>query len=465
MHAKRSTFCGSSLVLVAAAVGFACSESEPSQRSGVESSGGAANNDTTDSGSGAGGSSGSGPLRRCDWARGYAAETLGGQGGEIVRVTSLKVGGEGSLYHALSTPGPKTIVFEVGGVIDLQRATLSINSPYVTIAGQTAPSPGITLIKGGLRVATHDVVVQHIAIRPGEAGQAKQSGWEPDALSTTNGAYNIVVDHVSTTWGVDENLSAAGDRFMGSTTDEWRASTTHNVTFSHNLVAEALYDSTHAEGPHSKGSLMHDNVTGALVYASMYVSNVERNPLFKGGARGVVANNLVINPMLRAMRYNLSDTEWAGHAFELGQMSIVGNDVRYGLDTESDVPLLSVTGAGEVEVYLKDNLAVDLEGAGIPEIGGTTDLALEQNEPPTWPDDFEAMPASEVEAYVVDNVGSRPWDRDPIDERIILDALDGKAAVIDSEQEVGGYPDRPATEAPFDPDEWDLDCMERLEMP
>jgi hypothetical protein len=73
------------------------------------------------------------------------------------------------------------------------------------------------------------------------------------------------------------------------------------------------------------------------------------------------------------------------------------------------------------------------------------------------------MSSDEVEPYVVANVGSRPWDRDPIDARIIEDALAGDAAVIDSEAEVEGYPERDATEEAFDPDAWDLDCMERLE--
>src|SRR5690606_6457464 len=400
-------------------------------------------------------------VRRCEWARGFAQETLGGRGGKIVRVTTLATGGEGSLYAALQETGPRIIVFEVGGVIDLQKATLPVSSPYVTVAGQTAPSPGITLIRGGIKLSTHDVVIQHIAIRPGEAGAEKGSGWEPDALTSDSGSYNIVVDHVSATWGVDENLSASGDRFQGANADEWRENTTHNVTFSHNLVAEALYDSTHSKGPHSKGSLMHDNVTGAFIFGSMYVSNAERNPLFKGGARGVVANNLVINPMLRAMRYNLMDTEWEGHPYETGQMTIVGNDVRYGNDTVAGLPLPSITGQGQVEVYFDDNLAVDLAGENIPLIGGEVDLALSQDEPPVWPPGFEALPASDVEEYVVSNAGSRPWDRDPIDVRIIEQALLGNAAVIDSEEEVEGYPERTPTQEAFNPDDWDLECVER----
>ncbi len=69
--------------------------------------------------------------------------------------------------EAVAAKGPRIIVFEVGGVIDLDKQTLTIKEPFLTIAGQTAPSPGITLIRGGIDVATHDVVMQHIRVRPG----------------------------------------------------------------------------------------------------------------------------------------------------------------------------------------------------------------------------------------------------------------------------------------------------------
>ena len=94
---------------------------------------------------------------RCGWARGWAAETVGGRGGRVVRVTSLAATGPGSLAEALAASGPRIVVFEVGGVVDLAGATLKVSEPFVTVAGQTAPSPGITLIRGALSVAAHDV--------------------------------------------------------------------------------------------------------------------------------------------------------------------------------------------------------------------------------------------------------------------------------------------------------------------
>lgn len=150
-------------------------------------------------------------------AQGWAAKTPGGRGGEIIRVTNLNAEGPGSFRAAVEARGPRIVVFEVGGVIDMGGKTLTIREPFLTIAGQTAPSPGVTLIRGGVDLATHDVVVQHIRVRPGDAGFARKSGRDFDSISTQGISYNIIVDHCSLTWGTDENLSASGPRFVGET--------------------------------------------------------------------------------------------------------------------------------------------------------------------------------------------------------------------------------------------------------
>jgi hypothetical protein len=105
--------------------------------------------------------------------RGFTG-TRGGQGGTILRVTTLAPSGAGSLAQALRQADPRIVVFEVGGVIDLGGETLKITEPFLSVAGQTAPSPGIKLIRGSLVIATHDVILQHLRIRPGEAARAKK---------------------------------------------------------------------------------------------------------------------------------------------------------------------------------------------------------------------------------------------------------------------------------------------------
>lgn len=391
-------------------------------------------------------------------ALGWAASTPGGRGGQIIRVTNLNGDGPGSLRAAIEASGPRIVVFEVGGVIDLDRRTLVVREPFLTIAGQTAPSPGITLIRGGMDIASHDIIIQHMRIRPGSAGQPRGSGWDEDSIST-QAAYNVIVDHCSLTWGTDENLSASGPRFTGSTPDEWRMGTSRRITFSHNIIAEGLADSSHSKFEHSKGSLIHDNITDILIYGNLYAHNLERSPLFKGGVRGAIVNNFIYDPGARAVHYNLMAQEWGAQPFQVGQMSAVGNVFRAGPSTAEDIAFLMIGGDGDLEYFGRDNVAVDRIGRPLPMMGRyTTSRAriIQVRRPPVWPEGLAAMPAQDVERYVLANAGARPWDRDAHDVRVLANAAEGRGEIIDNEMEVGGYPTARETRRPFNPDDWNL---------
>jgi hypothetical protein len=399
-------------------------------------------------------------------ALGWAAQTPGGRGGRIFRVTNLNSEGPGSLREAIEAEGPRIVVFEVGGVINLDRKTLKISNPFITIAGQTAPSPGITLIRGGIDVGGHDVIIQHIRVRPGSAEQGWMSGWDEDSIST-QAAYNVIVDHCSLEWGTDENLSASGPRFTGSTPEEWRAGTSHSITFSNNLIAESLAYSTHAKGEHSKGSLIHDNVTGLLIVGNLYAHNYERSPLFKGGVHGVIVNNLIYNPGPRALHYNLAPEEWLNHPYEVGKMTAIGNVLRAGPSTPTDrLAFLMIGGAGDLEYYGRDNIAVDQVGDPIRMFGRYTTAPariIETRRPPVWWEGLTPIPAEQVQVSVLSQAGARPWDRDMRDVLLVAEVAEGRGEIIDHEREVGGYPPiREATRKPFNPDDWDLRFMTPL---
>jgi pectate lyase len=403
----------------------------------------------------------SGPLA-FPGALGWAAQTAGGRGGEIIRVTNLNAEGPGSFRAAAEAKGKRIIVFEVGGVIDLGAKTLVIREPYLTIAGQTAPSPGISLIRGGIDLATHDVVVQHIRVRPGAAGGAYRKGPDFDSISTQGGAYNVIVDHCSLTWGTDENLSASGNRFTGPTVEDWRVGASHNITFSSNIIGESLAVAVHAKGEHSKGSLIHDNATGILIVGNLYAHNMERNPLFKGGVHGTVVNNLIYNPGWKALHYNLMANEWAGYKPVNGQMTAVGNVLRGGFDTAPGLPFLMIGGVGDLDYYGADNIMVDKWGEKLPELGayeaGSAKI-VRHGKPLDWPAGLKPMPAIEVEAHVLTTVGARPWDRDAHDVRLLADVAESRGEIIDNESEVGGYPEQPPTKRVFDASKWNLDDM------
>jgi len=391
--------------------------------------------------------------------RGWA-DTKGGAGGRIVRVTNLNASGEGSFAAAVAETGPRIVVFEVGGVIDLQGASIRIKEPHLTIAGQTAPDPGITFIRGEFGVATHDVIVQHIAVRPGESGRAKKSGWEADGLSTS-AADNVIVDHCSFSWATDENLSASGPRFNGATVEDWRQATSRRITFSHNIVAEGLRDSTHKKGEHSKGSLVHDNANRVLFFGNLYNANHERNPLIKGGAQVAVVNNLIHDFGAKAIHYNLIAHEWGVHAPQPGTVTLVGNVARGGADTLPGVPLFSLGGAGDVNLYLQDNLAVDANGQPLPQTGSYTvsGARIVKAAAPYLPPDLKPLPAARLETAIYMSAGMRPWARDPVDFKIISDVAEGRGHIVDSEAQSSGYPAHAPTRRAFDPAAWNLADM------
>jgi hypothetical protein len=395
---------------------------------------------------------------------GWEAVTRGGAGGRIIRVTTLAADGPGSLRAALNETGPRIVVFEVGGVIDLGRSTIALANPFVTIAGQTAPSPGITLIRGGMDIRAHDVIVQHIRIRPGDVGEARGGGWGEDAISTV-GASGVIVDHCTLTWATDENLSASGPRFTGDTPDAWRVGTSHRILFSHNIIAEGLADSAHPKFEHSKGSLIHDNVSEILIFANLYAHNVERSPLFKGGVHGAIVNNFIYDPGHRAIHYNLQGLEWGEQGYQRGEMTVVGNVMRAGNSTDPGLPMIMLGGDGDLALHERGNIAVDRWGDPAPIFGRYTTgpARIVRLSTPTIPLlGLTPLLANHVEAYVLGNAGARPWDRDAHDVRVLANAAEGRGEIIDSQDEVGGYPHLPEARRAFDPALWNLETMEPL---
>jgi hypothetical protein len=393
-------------------------------------------------------------------AQGAAAHTPGGRGGKILRVTTLAASGPGSLLAALETDGPRIVVFEVGGVIDFAQHEIKITKPFLTVAGQTAPSPGVTLIRTGIDVSTHDVVLQHIRVRTGSADAPKRGGWEPDAFSSI-AAHDVIVDHCSMSWAIDENLSASGPRFTGKTPQEWRRGTSYRVTFSNNIISEGLKYSTHSKGEHSKGSLIHDNASDILIVGNLYANNYERNPLFKGGVRGMVINNLIYNPGPRAVHYNLIAEEWRNQPYQVGQMALVGNVLRGGPSTPAGLALFMLGGSGDIELYEDDNIAVDWVGRALEKFGRYTNSSarIVPMARPTLPLNVKLLPAAQVQDAVIREVGARPWDRDPIDARIVADTIEGRGEIIDDQAQVGGYPQYKETRQAFKESDWDLRYM------
>lgn len=164
-------------------------------------------------------------------AEGHGCYTTGGRGGKVYHVTSLEDdGSRGTLRWALNQNGPKTIVFDVAGTIRLKSA-LRTNKDDLTIAGQTSPG-GICLADYGFSINSNNVIIRFIRFRPGEA-----SGEEPDGLGGSD-RRDIMIDHCSISWSVDECLSVYG---MVNSTVQWC------------VASEALRKATHVKGSHGYG--------------------------------------------------------------------------------------------------------------------------------------------------------------------------------------------------------------------
>ena len=396
-------------------------------------------------------------------AVGWAAHTPGGRGGAILRVTTLAESGPGSLRAAIETAGPRIVVFEVGGVIDLAKTRLAMTEPFLTIAGQTAPAPGITLIRGGIVVSTHDVVVRHIAVRTGCGRNAAHGRLGHRHLLDPGRRARRDRRPLLASPGPPTRTCRPPARASRATTPRRGAQrTSHRITFSNNLIAEGLADSSHGKGEHSKGTLIHDNASDILIIGNLYAHNYERSPLFKGGARGMVVNNLIYNPGPRAVHYNLIAEEWVEHPYEVGQLALIGNVLRAGPSTPPDLAFFMLGGSGDLELYRADNLAVDRIGQPLPQLGFyTTGRArlIELEQRPALPPGVVPLAAIDVQDAVIREAGARPWDRDPIDRRIVADTIEGRGRIIDDQSEVGGYPLRPETRRAFVPAEWNLDDM------
>jgi hypothetical protein len=389
-------------------------------------------------------------------------QTVGGRGGRILKVTTLAASGPGSLAEAIAASGPRIVVFEVGGVIDMAGQPLKVTQPFLTIAGQTAPDPGVHILKAETTIATHDVVIQHLSFRPGEFGRPKKGGGDQDGISTLGGAHDVIVDHCSFSWATDENLSASGPRFEGKTADDWRRATSHRITYSHNLIYEGLGNSVHVKGEHSKGSLIHDNTSGVLLYGNVYASNRQRNALFKGGAQGAMVNNYIFNPGDRAVHYNLLANEWAGQPYQTGRLTLVGNALRHGPSTQAGTAFFTMLGQGDLELHMADNLAHDAQGGPVPLLGtsAATTGKLIVAAKPELPEGLAVRPADTLARELPPLVGARPWARDPIDARLLADMAQGKGKLIDSEVENAfGYPRHAPTHRAFKAEDWNLDDM------
>jgi len=359
-------------------------------------------------------------------AEGFGTQTVAGRGGQVIKVTNLNSSGTGSLKAAVETSGPRIVVFEVSGTIEV-NGYLSIKNPYITIAGQTAPSPGITLKGATLAVRTHDVLIQHLRVRVGDEG-----GVDPlnrDALSIgieSPAVYNVVVDHCSLSWAIDETI-------------EMWYSGQHDITISNCIISEALYDSLHPKGPHSAGVIAGPEISNVSILDNLFANNYFRNPYIRSESI-VVSNNFIYNAGLWGGA-DIEDLENPIEASIVGNVVIPGADSGSYVDYALSLKTMAHAGSGSY-VYASDNECVNRTSdpwSCVDDRNGYRSL-VEVKSAPVWPSGYSTMASSQVKEYVLNNAGARPSDRDSVDIRVVKGAEDGTGRRIDSQYDVGGWP-------------------------
>ncbi|MGB8226053.1 MAG: hypothetical protein WCE45_04165 [Sedimentisphaerales bacterium] len=406
-------------------------------------------------------------------AEGYGKNTVGGRGGVVYEVNNLNDSGYGSLRAAVQASGPRTVVFRVSGTIVLDSA-LNIKNPYITIAGQTAPGDGICIRRYPLVIDADQVIIRYLRVRLGD-----ESGLKYDAVSGKF-AKNIIIDHVSASWSVDETMSIYHCT---------------NITVQWCLVAESLFNSKHPKGPHGYGGIWGANYS--TYHHNLLAHHTSRNPRFASGCGYVDYRNNVIynwggNSAYGGEAHQVNDRRVP--PIEFSNVNMVANYYKSGPATGSSLksrivnPTYRDVKTDYGKFYVADNYIVgnatvtaDNWNGGVNPQGGTGDIPLVKLTSP-WPAmAINQQTAQEAYSSVLDNAGCS-LVRDSVDTRIITEVTNGtatyegstykqdntvpdkskKTGIIDSQTDVGGWPELKSTTVPTDtdhdgmPDDWEI---------
>lgn len=215
-------------------------------------------------------------------AEGGGMYSFGGRGGSVWVVTNLNDRGPGSFREALEAGGPRIVVFNVAGIIRLQER-IRIRAPYITISGATAPGDGVCIAGDTVEIDTHDVVVRHMRFRRG----ATWVGDRNDSLGG-NPIGNVIIDHVSASWGLDENMSMYRHMYQPPSGGKELKLPTVNITIQHSIFSEALNRYHHAFGSTIGGY-------NATFHHNLWACNTGRNPSVGMIYDFTFANNVIFN--------------------------------------------------------------------------------------------------------------------------------------------------------------------------
>lgn len=380
----------------------------------------------------------------------YATGARGHESPEIYVVTNLNDSGPGSFRDAVSRPG-RFVVFAVGGIINLQsRIVVPANT---TIAGQTAPGDGVVFYGRGFSFSgSNNTIARYLRIR---CGWLAGAGRNEDAVGIANGD-NMIFDHLSVAWGIDEVFSMNG-------------SAINNITLQNSIIAQGVHRHNH-----SAGGLMEPGGPLSII-RNLYISNKTRNPKVKGINEFV--NNVVYNFGNEGNAYGHTvsgDGYIMGGSAGISEVNIVNNYFIAGPHTPAKNTPFS-RGTATFSLYASGNFWDDdkdgvLNGSAVPpNLTGYPGVEMTnfQSRPYDYPYTSSAMGTRKAFDWVVQHVGANYPKRDELDELLVgeVSSLGTEAVYVYTEADVplanGGLGEVQGGEAPTDsdgdgiPDAWE----------
>jgi len=404
-------------------------------------------------------------------AEGYGKYSKGGRGGVVYEVTNLNNSGEGSLRDAVEATEPRTVVFRISGNIEL-KSPLRIKSPFITIAGQTAPGDGICIKKNPLIIEADHVIIRYLRVRFGD-----ESGEDSDAVSSRY-TKHIILDHISASWSVDETMSIY---HCDSITVQWC------------IISESMFNSNHTKGTHGFGGIWGSNY--GTYHHNLIAHHASRNPRMASGSGYTDYRNNVIYNWGYNSCYGGENQQSGNPEFSFSKFNIVANYYKPGPATEPGEtsyriasPSMRKEKADFGKWYIADNViegndavTADNWNGGVQPQSGNSNLQFVKLEEP-----WQSMPINQQTAKgaynsVLEKAGATLPKRDPIDIRIINETKGGyatyegstykqnksvtdsskKCGIIDSQMDVGGWSILKSIPAPLDtdqdgmPDDWE----------
>jgi hypothetical protein len=381
-------------------------------------------------------------------AEGFGKFTTGGRGGKVFLVTNLNDDGPGSLRRAIDEDGARIVVFKTSGTIIL-KSPLVIKNSNITIAGQTAPGDGICIRDYPLIIEADNIIIRYIRVRLGDVNKLAE-----DACS----AYfrkDLIIDHCSFSWGIDEVLTIRDNE---NSTVQWC------------IISESLNDSYHPKGEHGYGGIWGG--MGASFHHNLIAHHSSRTPRFNGSRYNKAPEQEIVD-FRNNVIYNWGSN--GAYGGENGKHNLVANYYKYGPATKHKNRIVEIWENNGLW-FIEDNFIF-----GYPEIGennwaggvhGKHSIACKSDEPISYIA-IESQDAQTAFELVMENAGAIFPKRDIVDSRIIEETRKGIAhfggdvfsdpnGIIDSQDEVGGWPELKSAPVLKDndkdgmPDDWEL---------